>query len=132
MGLDEENLKLQTLWRPSRTASGRLSNFEAWSLDVGVWNFPLQTISRTRSSRMVVAIFIRSGSPRASDLARWTACFGLILGGIGGSKGSTTASTTTGPLHDKAVSKIWPQAEGSVTLNPTPPQARAKAAKSIG
>ena len=53
--------------------------------------------SRTLSSRTVSAIRSRFGSPRASDFASFAACLTVTLGGIGGSNGSTTASTTTGP-----------------------------------
>jgi hypothetical protein len=56
-----------------------------------------QTSSRTLSERTVRAIFSRQGSPRASDFAKLAACSSVTLGGIGGSNGSTTASTITGP-----------------------------------
>lgn len=60
--------------------------------------FKGQINSLTLSSAIVVAIFIRFGSPRASDSANRNACFASISGGIGGSNGSTTASTITGPF----------------------------------
>src|SRR6185312_10506747 len=56
-----------------------------------------QTSSFTRSSKIVVAIFMRFGVPRASASAKCNACFASIFGGIGGSNGSTTHSTSTGP-----------------------------------
>ena len=78
------------------------------------------------------AILPRLGSPLASDRANFRACLAVILGGIGGSKGSTTASTTTGPGVASASSSTAPQRAGSSTVSPVAPQARAKAAKSIG
>src|SRR5207237_41041 len=56
----------------------------------------------------------------------------VILAGIGGSKGSTTASITTGPGVARASSRTRPQSAGSSIVKPVPPQARAKRAKSIG
>src|SRR5436305_920628 len=51
-----------------------------------------QTISRTLSSMAVAIIFFRFGSPRAKAFAKCNACFAFVLGGMGGSNGSTTAS----------------------------------------
>src|SRR5688500_14713801 len=48
-------------------------------------SFSGHTSSRTLSSAIVVAIFSRPGVPRANDLARCTACFAVVFGGIGGS-----------------------------------------------
>src|SRR5204862_15166 len=56
-----------------------------------------QISARTASERTVRAIFSRFGSPRASDRANLAAWSTVILDGSGGSNGSTTASTTTGP-----------------------------------
>jgi hypothetical protein len=46
---------------------------------------PSQTISRILSSATVSAIFLRLGSPLASDVAKWAACSRVTLGGMGGS-----------------------------------------------
>src|ERR1035441_17291 len=46
---------------------------------------PSQTISRILSSATVSAIFLRLGSPLASDVAKWAACSKVTLGGMGGS-----------------------------------------------
>jgi hypothetical protein len=45
----------------------------------------------------VRTIFSRFGAPRISDLAKFVVWSKLTLGGIGGSNGSTIASTMTGP-----------------------------------
>src|SRR5215471_5335288 len=90
------------------------------------------TSSRMRLPRTVVAMRARSGSPRASDSAKWSACFAVIFGGSGGSRGSTTPSTITGPGVASASSRIAPHCRGSSIVKPAPPQARANCAKSIG
>ena len=55
------------------------------------------TCSRTVSERTVSAILVRFGCPFRSDSANLAACSTVTFGGIGGVKGSTTASTITGP-----------------------------------
>src|SRR4030095_14658880 len=67
------------------------------------------TICRTLSRRTVALIFSRSGCPRINDSANLVACFKLTFGGIGGSYGSTTASTSTGPGVFNACSTTRPQ-----------------------
>ena len=57
-----------------------------------------QISSRTRSPMAVSAILSRFGSPRSQRLGELLSAWSrVILGGIGGSLGSTTASMTTGP-----------------------------------
>src|SRR5437016_1499561 len=51
---------------------------------------------------------------------------------MGGSKGSTTASTIVGLLDRKALSNMAPHVEGSSVVKPSPPHALAKSAKSMG
>ena len=53
-----------------------------------------------------------------------------LFAGIGGSNGSTTASTSTGPGVASASATTSPQRRGSSTRKPVAPQARANAAKS--
>src|ERR1051325_5742234 len=90
------------------------------------------TSSRTLSARTVRAFLLRLGVPFASDSANFVACSTLIFGGIGGSNGSTIASTMTGPGVANACSSTPPHCFGSATLKPAAPHARAYAAKSIG
>src|SRR5882672_5258593 len=90
------------------------------------------TISRTRSRSTVSAIFSRLGSPRTSAWANFAACSSVIFGGRGGSKGSTTACTTTGPGVPSARSSTLPHWAGSSTVRPVAPHASATIAKSIG
>ena len=75
-------------------------------------------ISRTLSEAMVSAIFPAFGVPRASDSANFAACLTVILGGIGGSFGSTTASISAGPGVASAWRRISPQVAGSSIVKP--------------
>jgi hypothetical protein len=90
------------------------------------------TISRTLSRRTVAAMAVRRGVPLASDLANFAACSSVTFGGIGGSSGSTVASTTTGPGVASARAMTSRHAPGESTDSPVAPHALATAAKSIG
>src|SRR6185295_2752684 len=68
------------------------------------------TISFTLSSSTVKAILPRFGVPLASDSASLTACLAVTFGGA---RGSTTASTRTGPGWASASSSTAPQRAGS-------------------
>src|SRR5215471_15948720 len=59
----------------------------------------LLTRSLTLLRKSVRAMRPPLGCPRAKDSATWRACVVETLGGIGGSKGSTTASTIAGFLE---------------------------------
>jgi len=71
-------------------------------------------ISRILSEIAVKAIFPPWGVPRANASAKFLACFVEMVGGRGGSWGSTTASTITGPgdCHHQAILKTG--AEGNL------------------
>ena len=65
-------------------------------------SLPCYTSSRTVSEARVSAVSRACGVPLASAFAMLVACFNSIFGGIGGSKGSTTASIRHGPGVDSA------------------------------
>ena len=111
--------------RRSSSASAREANAASWRARI-------HTSSRTLSERTVSAILSRLRLPLSSDSANFAACSAVTFGGIGGSNGSTTASTSTGPGVASASSSTAPHVAGSSTVKPVPPQARANAAKSIG
>ena len=60
--------------------------------------FSVYTSSLTLSAICVAIIFLVLGSPRTSDSVNFAACSNVTFAGMGASKGSTTASISTGPL----------------------------------
>ena len=73
-----------------------------------------QTSSLTLSSKTERMILPASGSPRTSDSANLSACCGVAAAGIGGSNGSTTASTIAGLLLDERRLQRRPHLLGSL------------------
>ena len=81
---------------------------------------------------MVSPIRVRPSSPRRSASYMSFASSVVILGGIGGSFASTTASTTTGPGVASASRSCSPQVAGSSRWKALAPHPSATLTKSTG
>src|SRR5688572_3617851 len=91
----------------------------------------LQISSLSLSLKSVRAILPPLGCPLIKASAKCNACSTVTFGGIGGSNGSTTTSTTHGLPDDSAFSNTGLMSPGCSTVNPRPPQASANLAKLI-
>src|SRR5262249_54351171 len=100
---------------------------QALGVDVGLTRYP-ERICWMRSLNRVVAIAARCGCPRRNALAKFTACWGSTLPGIGGSLASRATSTSAGPSCAKASRSAGSRSPGLSTATPYAPQPRAQAA----
>ena len=110
---------------PVRAISQAVSPSSRESIGVIQARAPCRPVRSARSCR-------GSARPCASDCANFVACSAVTFGGIGGSNGSTTASTITGPGSRAPGPARRRSSAGSSIVKPVAPHARANAAKSIG